>query len=153
MAANKMDWQKNLLIAAMIAVLFMLAIRWNDFQENHVTSQNLTTENSVTAGSSSSAINDIPALPNEHASDSDTPTVLTPTSTHLINVSTDSLDVVINPLRGDIVHLALPYYPAELDTPDVPYVLLNNQNNYTYLAQSGLIGENGTDTSAGRPLF
>ena len=33
MAVIKMDWQKNLLIAAILATLLMLVIRWNEFQE------------------------------------------------------------------------------------------------------------------------
>ncbi len=35
MAVIKMDWQKNILIAAILAVLFMLAVRWNSYQEEH----------------------------------------------------------------------------------------------------------------------
>jgi YidC/Oxa1 family membrane protein insertase len=54
---------------------------------------------------------------------------------------------------GDIVQLALPRHYLKLDTPDQPFVLLDNRNNHTYLAQSGLIGVNGTDTAQGRPLF
>ncbi|HEX7764099.1 MAG TPA: membrane protein insertase YidC, partial [Cellvibrio sp.] len=71
----------------------------------------------------------------------------------LITVKTDSFDLVINPLGGDIVQLALPRHFLKLDTPDQPFVLLDNRDNHTYLAQSGLIGLNGTDTAQGRPLF
>jgi len=71
----------------------------------------------------------------------------------LIKVKTDSFDLVINPLGGDIVQLALPRHFLKLDTPDQAFVLLDNRDNHTYLAQSGLIGTNGTDTAQGRPLF
>src|SRR5690606_36386627 len=73
--------------------------------------------------------------------------------TQLIRVVTDSLDVTIDPRGGDIVRVALPRHFAELDTPDVPFVLLDSPDHHTYIAQSGLIGANGTDIQAGRPVF
>jgi len=69
----------------------------------------------------------------------------------LVHIKTDVFDIQIDRLGGDIVHGALPKYPATLDTPDVPFVLLDPRNTYT--AQSGLIGRNGTDTTKGRPIF
>jgi len=70
-----------------------------------------------------------------------------------IRVSTDVLRVEIDPKGGDIVRLALPEYPRHADTPDQPFVLLEQDASRTYVAQSGLIGKNGTDSSAGRPLW
>ena len=72
-------------------------------------------------------------------------------SSSIIKVRTDVLDLDINLLGGDIVRGALPAYPAALETPDIPYLLVDPRNNYA--AQSGLIGRNGTDTGAGRPTF
>ena len=57
------------------------------------------------------------------------------------------------PAGGDIVRLALPEYPNHADTPDQPFVLLEQDSNRTYVAQSGLVGRNGTDSSAGRPQW
>ncbi|WP_290536927.1 MULTISPECIES: membrane protein insertase YidC [Alcanivorax] len=70
-----------------------------------------------------------------------------------IRVSTDVLRVEIDPKGGDIVRLALPEYPRHADTPDQPFVLLEQDASRTYVAQSGLIGKDGTDSSAGRPLW
>ena len=53
---------------------------------------------------------------------------------------------------GDIVELALPQYLAQLDNPDVPFVLLEQNQQRTYVSQSGLIGPDGID-SAGRATF
>ncbi len=72
-------------------------------------------------------------------------------SSRIITVRTDVFDIKIDRLGGDIVSGALPKYPAALETPDIPFVLLDPRNNYS--AQSGLIGKNGTDTAKGRPLF
>ncbi|MGJ3256240.1 MAG: membrane protein insertase YidC [Alcanivorax sp.] len=70
-----------------------------------------------------------------------------------IRVNTDVLRVEIDPQGGDIVRLALPEYPHHVDTPDQPFVLLEQDASRTYVAQSGLIGKNGTDSSAGRPRW
>lgn len=155
MAVNKMDWQKNLLIAAMLAVLFMLVIRFNSFQEN-----NPSVETSVTISSNTSTDeisdqtiqnSDIPSTPDteEHLLTTNKASV----STQKIRVVTDSLDITIDPLGGDILRVALPRQYAELNTPDKPFVLLSSDDSHTYTVQSGLIGTNGTDGSQGRPLF
>ena len=82
----------------------------------------------------------------------DTPAVVAP-SASLIDVSTDVLRVEIDPQGGDIVRLSLPEYPNHVDTPDQPFVLMQQTAGMTYVAQSGLVGKNGTDSSAGRPLW
>ena len=153
MAVIKMDWLKNLLIAGILATLLLLVIRWHEYQEK------LPAPAVGTAQTSSSLANDgnIPAASSEIPTASGTPLSeaekVKQAQQNLITVKTDSLDVVINPLGGDIVEVALPRHYAKLDTPDQPYVLLDNRDNHTYVAQSGLIGVNGTDTAQGRPLF
>ena len=68
----------------------------------------------------------------------------------MIHVRTDVLDVTIDPRGGDIVRVALPAFPATLETPDVPFLLVDPRN--AYVAQSGLIGPSGTDKGQ-RPVF
>lgn len=153
MAVNKMDWQKNLLIAAMVAVLFMLVIRWNDFQENlPATPTPVAANPGINTDFSVPAVDagDIPAAPDTEPG---TAAAATPASTAKIRVVTDSLDVMIDPQGGDIVRVALPRHYAELGKPDVPFVLLNNDELHTYVVQSGLVGTNGTDNAQGRPVF
>ncbi len=149
MAVDKMDWQKNILIAAILAVLFMLAIRWNSYQELHapVVSPVASTEipAAVTAKSS-----DIPAAT---ASSSAPANVPTPVSTNIIKVSTDSLLVDIDPVGGDIVRVALPRHLIDIKNPDSPFVLIDNTPDHLYRIQSGLVGANATDTAQGRPTY
>lgn len=152
MAVIKMDWQKNLLVAAILATLLLLVIRWHEYQEN------LPAQPAVAAQTATTSNNDapVPATSGEIpvAASSIPETTKTPEATQqLISVKTDSLDVVINTQGGDVVQVALPRHYAKLDTPDQPFVLLNNHDNHTYIAQSGLIGTNGTDTAEGRPVF
>lgn len=70
----------------------------------------------------------------------------------LISVVTDTLDLRIDSLGGDIVYVALPQHKSEMEKPD-PFVLMNRNNSLTYVAQSGLIGPNATDTNSSRPIF
>ncbi|MCC1496172.1 membrane protein insertase YidC [Alcanivorax sp. 1008] len=71
----------------------------------------------------------------------------------LIRVSTDVFQLEIDRLGGDIVRLALPKYPLHAETPDQPFLLMQRDSTHKYIAQSGLIGPNGTDTSEGRPVW
>ncbi|WP_350583111.1 membrane protein insertase YidC, partial [Pseudomonas sp. HY2-MNA-CIBAN-0224] len=54
----------------------------------------------------------------------------------LITVTTDRYDIKINPEGGDIVYAALKQYNATLDS-ETPFVLLENNSNRVYVAQSG----------------
>lgn len=151
MAVIKMDWQKNLLIAGILATLLLLVIRWHEYQENLPTPAAAISQNTTASSSSATPANsEIPVAAGQALPEIDKTRQATQ---ELITVTTDSLNVVINPLGGDIVEVSLPRHYAKLNTPDQPYVLLDNRDNHTYVAQSGLIGANGTDTAAGRPLF
>jgi len=74
-------------------------------------------------------------------------------SGRLIKVSTPALQVWIDLQGGDIVRVQLPKYPLTMDRPDVPYLLLDNSRDHTYIAQSGLIGAKGLDSGGQRPLY
>ncbi|HEY5679460.1 MAG TPA: membrane protein insertase YidC [Pseudomonadales bacterium] len=71
----------------------------------------------------------------------------------LVVVRTPLLHVWIDRLGGDVVRVALPKFPVDLDRPDVPFVLLDNGLDRTYVAQSGLIGPDGIDAGGDRPLY
>src|SRR6185436_16922866 len=66
-----------------------------------------------------------------------------------IQVSSDVLDIKIDRQGGDIVYAALPKFTAKLETPDQPFVLLEQDAARSYVAQSGLIG---LDSNNARPL-
>ena len=68
-----------------------------------------------------------------------------------VTVTTDVLNLLIDTVGGDIVKASLKKFPVAIDQPDSPFVLMDPRN--AYAAQSGLIGPNGTDTAAGRPIF
>lgn len=70
----------------------------------------------------------------------------------IIKVKTDVLDVSIDTRGGDIIEAKLLHYPESLDSK-VPFLLLNNDPNTRYIAQSGLLSKQGPDTSEEQALY
>lgn len=90
---------------------------------------------------------------------SDTPNSTTATATvdaqaagRVITLKNDVLRLSVDTLGGDVVESDLLKYAAELDVAE-RFVLLQNQAGKNYVAQSGLVGKNGIDSSAGRAAY
>lgn len=60
-----------------------------------------------------------------------------------IRVSTDVLQVEISSAGGDLRRVDLLAYPVAADKPDVPFRLFNEQAEKLFIAQSGLLSQNG----------
>ena len=161
-----MNVLRNSLIGAIVVVAFLLFLRWNDFQEQHYAENNkpeetISTEIDLLAEDVS--IPEPQAQPNVSNSDiSDlaevpevTPKTSVKSATHsqLVNIKTDVFNILIDTSGGDIVKVALFEYLAEEDQPDNPFILLDRTKSHVYIAQSGLVGPNGTDKKGSRPLF
>ena len=69
-----------------------------------------------------------------------------------VKVSTQTLNVWLNTIGGDIVRVQLRKFPVSLEQPDTPYQLLEQSSAHVYIAQSGLIGRDGVD-SQGRARY
>ena len=67
-------------------------------------------------------------------------------SGQFITVQTDTLEIMIDLIGGDVVGAALRHYPKTIDDPSDPFVLLERNAQRTYVAQSGLVGRDGIDT-------
>ena len=155
-----MDWQRTSLLAAIGIVIALLVNQWGDHQKSNapvaVPQQTLSssTVNSIPsyqAAADDSALGDIPTAIEDAREEQ---TIKTADGTApLIEVNTDTLNVLIDTLGGDIVKVSLNDHLEQLDNPDEPLVILNRTQNILYIAQSGLIGQNGTDTAKGRPIF
>ncbi|WP_299946288.1 membrane protein insertase YidC [uncultured Microbulbifer sp.] len=154
-----MDWQRYTLMGGIAAVLLALAFQWNTFKEQHTPAVDRETivhspgqaDNTLPENQSGSGESDVPQLQSQALAQAATDT--DDTERKLIQVTTDVFDLLINPRGGDIVKVALRQFEQKLDTPDQPLILLNQTRYHTYIAQSGLIGQNGTDSATGRPLF
>jgi YidC/Oxa1 family membrane protein insertase len=145
-----MDVKRLILIVSLALVSYLMVVQWNkDYgpQAQAPVVQNVLPSAAPSAGNSSSE--DIP-----QTSTSTDLTDNTEISKSLIEVRTDVLDLRIDPKGGDIVYAALSKHKFRVDTPEVPFVLLEQNNSRTYVAQSGLAGANGPDASkSGRPLY
>ncbi len=162
-----MDIIRYALLAGLAVVSYLLLLAWQEDYGTTDTPQSVET---------APANQDIPGTPSTADTDTDLPRS-TPstddaddipsvssapgtagqgdpvaTDEDLIHVRTDVLNVRINPVGGDIVHVSLPEYPTELEQPDQPFVLLDQTSLRSYVAQTGLVGRDGID-SGGRPEY
>ena len=165
-----MDLTKYGLYTALAIVTYLMLLQWQeDFPPtiDDGSSSRVEIPQIPNAQSGSRAGNDLPSdIPTSApeiitGNASDTPTVAavsnpsaadTTNTEDLISIRTDTFDIRIDPIGGDIVHLALPLYLKQIDVADDPFVLLDDQPGREYIAQSGLIGANGVD-SDGRAIY
>ncbi|MDA1076769.1 MAG: membrane protein insertase YidC [Proteobacteria bacterium] len=160
--------QRIVLLVGLAVTGYLMILAWNDDYISAPRTQALPeapTRTSVTAPVSvsdlpvsgsvteSSSNLDIPQVgPSDEANQLD-PGASGSSSGQLVTVFTPSLNIWIDLVGGDIVRVELPAHPLEIDKPEVPYLLLNNTGGYTYVAQSGLVGPDGLDSSEHRPVY
>ncbi len=79
---------------------------------------------------------------------------LTPPSSAgaLVTVKTDVMTLTLDTQGGDVVGSNLPQYPETLGS-SVPYTLLTNDPATRYIAESGLLGQDGPDTSDAQAIY
>ncbi|MFZ2553534.1 membrane protein insertase YidC [Psychrobacter urativorans] len=143
-----------MIIIAMLITAYLLILAWrDDYADAPAVDpvQEATSSLGADIPSTTGAAGDVPiqTLP---TSTSSAVVSAAAKDARLITVTTDRYDIKISPEGGDIVYAALKQYDATLDS-DEPFVLLENDSNRVYVAQSGLIGPNGIDTAAGRANY
>ncbi len=149
-----MDFTRFSLYTALAAITYLMLLAW---QEDYppVVSSAPASELPQINDLSSPENNDLPVeIPTSAAAGNDAPTAnlnvsASPaennTANNLVSVSTDTFQLTINLLGGDLVGLALPQYLKQLNVPDDPFEILEQSTGRTYVAQSGLIGRDGID--------
>lgn len=151
-----MDIQRIVLIGALAVISYLLVLQWNQDYGNHNAAVATT---SVSSHSVSPATNsdtpvaaaaDIPA--GSHSADTALAENANASNTGLITITTDTLDLLIDPYGGDIIQAALPQHKAQLKG-EQSLVLLEQNDTRVYVAQSGLTGKNGPDNSGTRPRY
>ena len=158
-----MDLQRSLLIGAIAVLSFMLLTEWVGFKEDRApVTQETSRLTSGAAGTASTVTElpqttpaveaalseDLPSAPFEQDEATATADVTPVDTGRIIQVNTDVLQLAIDLEGGDIIELGLSTFLAKRDNPDIPFVLLEQNNTRTYIAQSGLIGTNGIDSKA-----
>lgn len=158
-----MDIQRALLIGAIVLLSFMLLSEWVNFraarESSSDTAQRLTgpiapepsldtaelPEQKVFDRRDEKGSEDLPSIESEQPAED----ILLPSATdEIVRVYTNTLQVAIDRNGGDIVEVALPKFLAAIDDPTTPFVLLENNRQRLYVAQSGLIGKNGIDSKS-----
>ena len=166
-----MDWQRTAYIGGILVLSFVLLFKWNEFQDQQealnasANKANVTLPAELSQSQPSTPIaipsapspeehSDIPLAPSANAPQSIEAGLSTsPSTAQLITVSTDVFDIIIDRLGGDIVKVVLPQHKVKLGGEE-GFTLLDRTASTLYIAQSGLVGINGTDTAKeGRPLF
>ena len=159
--------QRIVLLIGLAATGYLLILAWNEDAQEARTTDYYSAEPEI-AGIESArnaiptersqptdAVNDdIPAMPLPSNNVQPQSTTTEPYSAdRLITVTTSSIKMWIDLEGGDVVRVLLPKFPVQIDDPDIPFVLLDQGQQRIYVAQSGLIGADGTDSNGERPLF
>ena len=159
-----MDWQRSFLIGSMLVVIYMLFLEWDGFQAkqspivNGGDAYDLVVPEVPVADSlqvdqlvKNTKGNEVPlVVPNMNDATSFNDIQ---TKDRVVVVTTDVFRVHIDTHGGDIVRVELLKHLKDIRDKETPFILLNRTAASTYVAQSGLIGVNGTDTDKGRPVF
>ncbi|MFC6053693.1 membrane protein insertase YidC [Acinetobacter sp. Ac_877] len=155
------QWARIAILGAMFVVAYLLILAWQkDYghvepkvqqaavaQVTHEVSADLPNGQTATAATAT----DVPQA--NIATTQQTSDATAPVSQQLISVQTDLYHLWINPKGGDIVRVELLNHDKNKDSDD-PFVMLESDAKRTYVAQSGLIGLNGPDSSRnGRPVY
>jgi len=158
-----MDWQRTILIGGMGLVAWMLVIQWNQFEDQNVALEQSFSESqtnyessfdSVTTSTGAANSDELPQLQSVPESSGLLDLALPTPNENFITAQNDVIEIVIDPIGGDIVSgLLLTHFDKKREDGGQPFPILQNSRDNTYVARSGLIGPSGTDTAEGRPKF
>jgi protein translocase subunit yidC len=149
-----MNSPRSILFIAFLVVSFFLYQNWlidtaPGTQKSAQTQQTQTTDSGVPEARMEPTASES-AVP--VSSDSGLPATSTASNNPRVTVKTDVLDVVIDTHGGDVVNAQLLKF-ARTQNSDERFELLHANPNQLYIAQSGLVGADGTDSAQGRPVF
>jgi YidC/Oxa1 family membrane protein insertase len=152
-------WARFAILGAMLVTAYLLVLAW---QKDYGHTTNTAVQQNTAAVAAHDVSADLPNSQNTVATDvpqasnataPQTNNATTTSDQKLIAVQTDLYRLWINPKGGDIVRLELLNHDSSKNS-NQPFVMLESDKDRTYVAQSGLIGANGPDSSAsGRPSF
>ena len=148
-----MESQRSFLIIGLALVSFLLWQSWQkDYGPQPVVPVEQQQTQETSQGVPSFNENGSEDVPSSDSVPATQPIAAAQSSNRIIEVKTDTLDLRIDLLGGDVVSADLLKFPVEQGS-DIPYSLLRSGNGL-YVAQSGLIGAQGPDaSSSGRPVY
>lgn len=144
-------WARFAVLAGIMITAYLMILAWQkDYGQATTTSQQATTStvSQDVSADLTGAVASSTDIPQANIAGT-TPAVESATTTStLISVKTDLYQLWINPKGGDIVKLELLTHDKSKNS-DQPLVMLENDKQHTYVAQSGLIGLDDVN----RPLY
>lgn len=145
---------RTLIIVAMLITSYLLVLAWRDDYVNVNQSMPDRPTQAVPKATDvpNVAVTGQTDVPNANIGAISNATQPSSDVSQLIKVVTDKYDIHINPIGGDVVYAGLREYDETLKSKK-PFVLLENNANRVYVAQSGLIGKDGIDTAEGRAQY
>jgi YidC/Oxa1 family membrane protein insertase len=149
-----MESQRNLLLLALLFVSFLLYQAWEIEQNPASVAQKTeqTTNTGSSAPSTSNHSSDVPASTDVQTADTAVPATAE-VKGKSISIENDKLRLSISLIGGDVLEGSLLEHSVALDS-DEPFKVLNTDNDFNYIAQSGLIGKDGPDSNKkGRPYY
>lgn len=140
-----MDNQRQILLIALGVILLLLWFRWEDAQRARTPVAESPIAEQRLPGGDAPSTPTAPVAKSAKTGSTDTPQVAAPAQKEMasgkrIRVMTDLLDVQIDTYGGDLRFLGLRQHPKELNKPDVPFPLMQDQGDEILIAQSGIIG-------------
>ena len=155
-----MDLTKFALYTSLAVITYLMLLAWQEDYPSVVDSGSVNQQSPPSLAPSTPQADDIPREVPTSSQPANQPLSSSvgvngstgESTTDIIQISTDTLQLSIDLTGGDIVGLSLPKYLKQLDVIDDPFVILESSTGRNYVAQSGLIGQNGVDTS-GRALY
>jgi YidC/Oxa1 family membrane protein insertase len=153
--------QRYIIWGALAAVAYLMLIQWekdygksSQIEQTQEAQQVLTKTNIQKENISDIKDDDLPQVDSLM---SDKPTEQnkgTQNTNPLVIIESDVLNLTIDLKGGDIVKASLPKHSIDIEHPDTPVTLLQQDITRTYVAQSGLVGTNGPDANpSGRPIY
>lgn len=133
-----MDSKRSLLFMALLFISFLIYQQW---QVDYNTPKPEMTEQAQVSEVNSTALTATSDIAND-----------TQAKGRVITLENDVFRLKVNTFGGDVIGSELLNYDAELHS-SAPFVLLQNNADKVYIAQSGLVGKNGIDSRAGRANY
>jgi YidC/Oxa1 family membrane protein insertase len=149
-----MNWQKNVILAAIGVVVWMLVVRWSGFEAQFETLPVADQQSQIPVeqlySNPAPASSSLPVLVDDQYQTQ----TLVADNQKTVTITTDVIKVTIDTLGGDIVETKLLQNLDKMaNEGGQPIAIFTRSNGNEFIAESGLIGANGTDNADGRPVF
>mgnify|MGYP003632918363 CR=1 FL=1 len=143
-----MESQRSFLLIGLAMVSFLLWQQWQIDYAPQTIEQNSSTTVQANNTTTQSSGSDAPQVssPNQMGM-----TATNAVNDKIITVTTDALDLRIDTRGGDVISADLPDFPVSQGSTE-PYSLLRPSGEHIFVAQSGLVGRDGTDSKV-RPVY